>query len=93
VAPDLPSDNAAAHLADYADTIVTSVGERRELIIVGQSFGGFTAPLVSDRLRADVLVFAAGMVPAPGEPPGDWWKNVGYRAAVRRRQHTYRCRT
>jgi pimeloyl-ACP methyl ester carboxylesterase len=83
VAPDLPSDNAAAQLTDYADTVVASVGERRELIVVGQSFGGFTAPLVADRLRADVRVFVAGMVPAPGEPPGDWWTNVGYSAAVR----------
>ena len=83
VAPDLPSDNAMAQLTDYADAVVASVGERRELIVVGQSFGGFTAPLVADRLRADVLVFVAGMVPAPGEPPGDWWTNVGYSAAVR----------
>src|SRR5439155_9198204 len=83
VAPDLPSDDPAAQLTDYADTVVTSVGDRRELIVVGQSFGGFTAPLVADRVRADVLVFVAGMIPAPGEPPGDWWTNVGYSAAVR----------
>src|SRR5439155_21488358 len=76
-------DDPAAQLTDYADTVVTSVGDRRELIVVGQSFGGFTAPLVADRLRADVLVFVAGMIPAPGEPPGDWWTNVGYSAAVR----------
>jgi pimeloyl-ACP methyl ester carboxylesterase len=82
VAPDLPSDTPLAQLTDYADAVVASVGERRDLIVVGQSFGGFTAPLVADRLQAD-LVFVAGMVPAPGEPPGDWWTNVGYSAAVR----------
>src|SRR5207244_743885 len=74
---------APAQLTDDADTVVTAVGDRRELIVVGQSFGGFTAPLVADRVRADVLVFVAGMIPAPGEPPGDWWTNVGYSAAVR----------
>ena len=83
VAPDLPGDNPTAQLTDYADTVVASVGERRELIVVCQSFGGFTAPLVADRLRADLLVYVAGMVPAPGEPPDDWWSNVGYSAAVR----------
>src|SRR5947209_13951632 len=61
MAPDLPSDNPAAQLTDYADAVVASVGDRRELIVVGQSFGGFTAPLVADRLRADILVFVAGM--------------------------------
>jgi pimeloyl-ACP methyl ester carboxylesterase len=83
IAPDLPSDDAGAQLSDYADAVVASVGERRDLIVVAQSFGGLTAPLVADRLRADVLVFVAGMIPAPGEPPGDWWSNVGYSAAVR----------
>ena len=29
------------------------------------------------------LVFVAGMVPAPGEAPDDWWRNLGYREAVR----------
>ena len=83
VAPDLPADDESAELGDYADTVVEAVGDRKDLIVVGQSFGGFTAPLVADRLRADALVFVAGMVPSPGEPPGDWWANTGYREAVR----------
>ena len=45
-------------------------------------FGAFTAPLVADRLPVDVLVLVAGMIPSPGEPPGDWWANTGYRQAV-----------
>jgi SAM-dependent methyltransferase len=63
--------------------VVDAIGDRRDLIVVGQSFGGFTAPLVAARLPVDALVFVAGMVPAPGEPPGDWWANTGYSAAVR----------
>ena len=43
---------------------------------------GFTAPLVAARLPVVALVFVAGMVPRPGEAPGDWWQNTGYRAAV-----------
>jgi hypothetical protein len=30
-----------------------------------------------------VLVLVAGMIPAPGEKPGDWWANTGYGEAVR----------
>lgn len=82
VAPDLPCDDDAATLLDYADTVVEAVGDRRHLIVVGHSYGGFTAPLVADRLRVDVLVFVAGMIPAPGETPADWWENTGYRQAV-----------
>jgi pimeloyl-ACP methyl ester carboxylesterase len=40
--------------------------------------GGFTAALVCARRPVDVLVFVAGMVPAPGESFNDWWKNTGY---------------
>lgn len=77
VAPDLPSDRSSAGLADYADAIVEAVGERRNLVVVGHSYGAFTAPLVADRLPVDVLVLLAGMIPAPGERPDDWWESTG----------------
>jgi pimeloyl-ACP methyl ester carboxylesterase len=82
VAPDLPCDDDTATLLDYADTVIEAIGERRNLVVVGQSYGGFTAALVADRLPVDVLVFVAAMVPAPGEKPADWWENTGYRQAV-----------
>ena len=83
VAPDLPSEDDSAGLTEYADTVVLAVGDRKRLVVVGHSFGGFTAPLVANRLPTDVLVLVAGMVPSPGEAPGDWWENTGYGAAVR----------
>jgi SAM-dependent methyltransferase len=52
------------------------------LVVVAQSFGGFTAPLVAVRLPVDALVFVAGMLPSPGEAPRDWWDRTGYRQAV-----------
>jgi pimeloyl-ACP methyl ester carboxylesterase len=82
VAPDLPADDESAGLNDYADAVVAAVGDRKDLIVVGQSFGAFTATLIPDRLPVDVLVLVAGMIPAPGETPGDWWSNTGYRKAV-----------
>ena len=82
VAPDLPGHDDTADLDAYADTVVDAVGSRGEVIVVGQSYGGFTAPLVADRLDAHVLVLVAGMIPTPGEAPADWWENTGYRQAV-----------
>lgn len=84
VAPDLPSDDDSATLDDYADTVVRAVGDRSgDLIVVGHSYGAFTAPLVAERLGAGVLVLVAGMIPAPGEAPNDWWDNTGYAEAAR----------
>jgi pimeloyl-ACP methyl ester carboxylesterase len=82
VAPDLPCEDSSATLLDYADTVIEAIGERRDLVVVGQSYGGFTAALVAGRLPVDGLVFVAAMVPAPGEKPADWWENTGYRQAV-----------
>jgi hypothetical protein len=82
VAPDLPAGDESTDLNDYARAVADAVGDRTDLVVVGQSFGAFTAPLVAHRLAADVLILIAGMVPTPGETPGDWWANAGYRQAV-----------
>jgi pimeloyl-ACP methyl ester carboxylesterase len=82
IAPDLPCDDDSAGLREYADTVVDAIGDRRDVVVVGQSYGGFTAPLVADRVPADLLVLVAGMVPAPGETPAEWWDNTRYREAV-----------
>lgn len=83
VAPDLPCEDDSAGLGEYADAVVEAIGERTDLVVVGQSYGGFTAPLVAARLPVDVLVLLAAMIPSPGETPEDWWTNTGYAAAVR----------
>lgn len=82
VAPDLPADDDSLGLGAYADAVIGETGQREHVVVVAQSFGAFTAPLVAERLDADLLVLVAGMVPAPGEPPSDWWSNTGYQAAV-----------
>jgi pimeloyl-ACP methyl ester carboxylesterase len=82
VAPDLPCDDDSAGLGEYVDTVVDAIGDRRHLVVVGQSFGGFTAPLVADRLPVDALVLVAGMIPAPGERAADWFANTGWEQAV-----------
>lgn len=82
VAPDLPCDDDSAGLADYAGTVVRAAGGRGDLVIVAASFGGFTAPLVASRLKADAIVLVTGMIPAPGEKPCDWPANTGLWQAV-----------
>ncbi|MFL6145436.1 MAG: alpha/beta hydrolase [Labedaea sp.] len=84
VAPDLPGDDESATLTDYAEAVTGAVGGRGDLVIVGHSFGAFTAPLAAAQLPVDVLVLVAGMIPHPGESPNDWWHNTGYRTAVRK---------
>jgi pimeloyl-ACP methyl ester carboxylesterase len=83
VAPDLPADDESAGLSAYADVVLDAIGDRTGLVVVAQSFGGFTAPLVCDRARAELLVLLAAMIPSPGEAPQDWWANTGYEREVR----------
>ncbi|MFI7697992.1 alpha/beta fold hydrolase [Nonomuraea sp. NPDC049480] len=77
VAVDLPVEDESAGLFDYADTVVEAVGERRDLVVVAHSWGGFVGPLVCARVPAELLVLVTAMIPAPGEPPADWWDNTG----------------
>jgi pimeloyl-ACP methyl ester carboxylesterase len=81
VAPDLPVSDDSAGLNEYVDTVVDAIGDRRHLVVVAQSMGGFTGPLVCARVPVDLLVLVAGMIPVPGESPGDWWGNTGYTEA------------
>jgi pimeloyl-ACP methyl ester carboxylesterase len=79
VAVDLPCDDESAGWSDYTDTVVNAIGDRRDLVVVAQSMGGFIAPLVCARRRAELLVLVAGMIPSPGETPNDYWKNTQYK--------------
>lgn len=83
IAPDLPCDDETKGLAETADWLVQEIGDRRDLVVVGQSFGGFTAPLIADRLPVKVLIYLAAMIPEPSERPADWWDNTGYAEAAK----------
>lgn len=73
---DLPADDDTAGLQDYADAVVRAIGGRHEPILVAQSLGGFTAPLVCQRTPVRALVFINAMIPLPGERVGAWWENT-----------------
>ncbi|MHA6695923.1 alpha/beta fold hydrolase [Homoserinimonas sp. A520] len=78
VAVDLPIEDDGARLEDYAQAVVDAVGTRRDVIVVGHSLGGFTAPLAAEALGAIGLVYLAGMIPLPGETFDQWWTNTGH---------------
>src|SRR4051812_40431020 len=83
VAPDLPCDDESAGLEDYVTTTLEAIGDRTNLVVVGQSMGSFPATLVADRIPVEALILVAAMVPAPGESPGEWWANTGWSDARR----------
>ena len=78
IAVDLPCDDDRAGFDEYARGVVEAVGPRRDVILVAQSLGGFTAPLVCERLPVSLMVLVNAMVPAPGESAGEWWANTGH---------------
>jgi alpha-beta hydrolase superfamily lysophospholipase len=85
VAPDLPCDDDSAGLPEYADTVVAAAGGRTGLVVVSQSSGGFTAPLVCQRVPAELLIMVAPMIPVPGEAPADYWAGTRYGEEARER--------
>ena len=78
VAPDLPCDDDAADLSMYADVVVDAIGDRTDVVVVAQSLGAFTAPLVCERVDAVLMVLVAPMIPAPREAPADYWEDTRY---------------
>ncbi|HET6742141.1 MAG TPA: alpha/beta hydrolase [Kribbella sp.] len=83
VAPTLWTGDDKATLSDYADIVVDKLDATEDVLVVGHSFGGFTAPLVAERLPAATLIYLTAMIPRPGESPADWWHNTGHAEAVR----------
>ena len=81
IAVDLPGDSEIEGLAAYADIVVRAIGERKGVVLVAQSMGGFTAPAVCARVPVKMVVLVNAMIPMPGETPGAWWGNTNSAAA------------
>lgn len=75
VAVDIAQDDPALGLPEYADLVDAAIGERSDAVVVAQSLGGFTAPMVRRPVR--MLVLLNAMIPLPGETPGQWWGATG----------------
>lgn len=77
IAVDLPADDSSKGLDDYADIVIQAIGPRSNVVVVAQSLGGFTAPLVCGSEAVRGLIFVNAMIPQPGETAGAWWGNTG----------------
>lgn len=81
----LPAADDRAGLTEYADAVVRAIENRaaERVAVVAQSLGGFTAPLVCERVPVALLVLVNAMIPTPGETPGQWWGNTRHAEAKR----------
>jgi pimeloyl-ACP methyl ester carboxylesterase len=77
VAVDLPADDPEEGLPEYAARVVAAVEGHDDVVVVAQSMGGFTAPLVAQRRPVRAIVLLNAMVPLPSETAGAWWEAVG----------------
>ncbi len=77
VAVDLPGDDESTGLREYTRLVLDAIGDRDDAVLVAQSLGAFTAPLVAARTQLTRLVLVNAMIPAPGETPGEWWGRTG----------------
>ena len=67
ISVDLPCDDPNAGLSEYAETAIAAVPPRtKDLIVVGHSLGGLSAPLVAAKSKTRRLVFVAGIIGSPG---------------------------
>lgn len=85
VAVDLPADDPDAGIPEYTELVLAAC-DAGEVLLVAQSLGGFTAPVVAQRLVDEGrpplgIVLVNAMVPRPGETPGEWWEAVGQEGA------------
>jgi len=78
IAVELPTGDDSAGVAEYAAAVVAAIGDRSDhLVVVAQSMGALTAPLVCGQVPVELLVLLNPMIPKPGESAGEWWAATG----------------
>lgn len=83
ISVELPMDDDAADFFTYADIACRAVAHsERPVVVVGQSMGAFTAPMVAARVPTSKLLLVNPMVPSPGESAGQWWEATGQKSAM-----------
>jgi pimeloyl-ACP methyl ester carboxylesterase len=86
---DLPGDDEAAGLPEYARLVADAIDGHDDVVLVAQSLGGFTAPLVAAAAPVHGIVLVNAMIPLPGETPDEWGERTG---APRAREEAARAR-
>lgn len=68
VAMDLPVEDPEAGLRNYVETVVASLEEvTDDLVVVGHSMAGMVAPVVATLRPTRAVVYLCGVVPVPGK--------------------------
>lgn len=91
VVVDLPGPDPTVDLEGYVDLVVAAVQSAPDdppLVLVGQSFGGFSASAAALRVPVDALVLLNAMIPRSGESGAEWWRAVGQASARRANEET-----
>jgi pimeloyl-ACP methyl ester carboxylesterase len=83
IAVDLPAGDPDRGLSEYAEIVADAAGEARDVVLVAQSMGAFTALPAAERLDPQRLVLVNAMIPKPGETATEWWEATGFDAARR----------
>lgn len=74
---DIAGDDVALGLPEYASITDEAIAEHRDVVLVAQSMGGFTAPMISKRSALARIVLLNAMIPVLGESPGEWFEATG----------------
>jgi pimeloyl-ACP methyl ester carboxylesterase len=83
LAPELPVDDPNAGWDAHADAVAAAIGDRTGVVIVAQSMGAFTAPLLCSRVDVARIALLCPMIPAPGDTGNDWWEAADQQASAR----------
>jgi pimeloyl-ACP methyl ester carboxylesterase len=85
VAVALPAGEEGVGLAEYAGVIADAIGSgSRGVVLVAQSMGAYSAPMAAAAHGGVArIVLVAPMIPAPGEPAGEFWRGTGQDEAAR----------
>ena len=77
ITPELPIDDAAAGLAEYANTVIDELGDADDVVLVGHSMGSLVVPLVAAARPVRGMVFLCSVPLVPGATVGlDFGKMV-----------------
>ncbi len=80
VAPDLPVEDDTAGLSEYATVVADAIRDRPDVVVVAQSFGGYVAPIVAERVGARLIVLVAAMIPSHEESAGEMFATTRWQA-------------
>ncbi|MBL8955444.1 MAG: alpha/beta fold hydrolase, partial [Myxococcaceae bacterium] len=72
----LPAEDDENGWSEYADAVVAALRGKKNVVLVAESLGGFTAPIVAARRKVEQLVLLNAMIPKPGETGMAWGRNT-----------------